>query len=417
MNHSNEIRTLISTALLLVAGSTFSATIGSVASGWIDLDGGVSFFKTPEELCGPGNVLYEADWEITCSGSKNSGAYGVLAYACPPQYLPKGYPKYNWELPHLGASSGFGVAENGYVYLGEGPGDATACYNNTTAQLQLTLAGFSELRPANTGGVSTAEITAKVTSGGQPKPGIVVGFGVTVLPRTGGHAHGDGGTLQRPRGSLSKTSAVTDANGEIRLTFTAPAPAGNHVVTANCAPAGCSNEAKHQITVRVPGLVAIPADTQTPARYVLVGQLAQHPNSHNLTAAALGMLSDIVDTFRSLGWGQVGINDASLEWGGMFDIEGRWLQSYINNRGQSVTGGHAEHRNGEQVDISFNRPVGVPATMRRRAYDEVCTNNRTALSPDILWHQTDGYAPHFHIYLTGRGGNSPTGQNNQCTTK
>lgn len=297
-------------------------------------------------------------------------------------------------------------------------GGANACYRSgQLPQLQITLTGQTETRPAGTGGIATVEITAKVTSGGQPKPGIAVGFSVAVQAQTGGHAHGDGGTLPRPKGNLDKTSGITDTNGEIKLRFTAPAPSGIHVVTAKCAPAGCASEATHQVTVRVPDLMPIPADSQTPARYVLVGQLPQHPSSHFVTQAGWGVLNQLIRTFARLGWGQVGINDASLQWGGMFDIEGKWLERYMNNRGKWVTGGHAEHRNGEQVDISFARPASVSMALRKKAFDEVCTNDRTPLSPDILWHQTDGYAPHFHIYLTGKAGAPAAGQNNQCTKK
>ena len=101
----------------------------------------------------------------------------------------------------------------------------------------------------------------------------------------------------------------------------------------------------------------------------------------------------------------------------MFDIEGKWLKPYMNNKGKWVTGGHAEHRNGEQVDISFARPASVSMQLRKNAYDEVCTNARAPLSPDILWHENDGYAPHFHIYLTGKAGAPAAGKNSQCTKK
>ena len=260
---------------------------------------------------------------------------------------------------------------------------------------------------------ATLDVIARVTTNGQPKAGVSVNFGVSVEPQTGGHEHHD---VNRPKGSLSAVQGTTDANGEVKLTFTAPEVAGIHTVKATCAT--CSNSpAVKEIKVKVPDLIQIPADTQTPPRYVLVGQRSEHRKSHFVTEAGLDVLNQVIRAFARLGWGQVGINDASLEWGGMFDIEGKWLKPYMNNKGKWVTGGHAEHRNGEQVDISFARPASVSMQLRKKAYREVCNNNRTSLSPDILWHENDGYAPHFHIYLTGKAGAPAAGKNNQCTEK
>lgn len=299
------------------------------------------------------------------------------------------------------------------IYV-EGVGNAVPtvrCFEPLSSTISLS--GKSELRPAGTGGNSTIEVTAKVMQGGTPKIGEAVSFSGDVTPNSGGHEDHD---VNRPRGRLGGAQGTTDANGEVKLTFTAPEVAGIHTVNATCA--SCSNTpATKEIQVKVPDLIHIPADSQTPPRYIFVGQTSKHPKSHFVSNDSWETLKLVIDTFLALGWGQVGINDASLEWGGMFDIEGKWLQKYLNSNGKWVTGGHAEHRNGEQVDISFARPASVSMALRKKAFDEVCTNDRTPLSPDILWHQTDGYAPHFHIYLTGKAGAPAVGQNNQCTKK
>jgi hypothetical protein len=276
----------------------------------------------------------------------------------------------------------------------------------------ITLTGLAETRPAGTGGTSTVTVTAKVTSGGLPKAGITVGLGVAVQPRTGGHAHGDLGSLMRPNGKLSINSGVTDANGEIKFKFTAPEPAGLHAIVADCSAAGCAEQATHVVTVKVPDLIHIPPDyAYTPTRYTLVGnvgdagnnyQTFNHLDTHFVSRQSLGHFVDLVDLFARLGWGQIGVNDASLQWGGMFDIEGKWLEPVLRSNGRSTNGGHAEHRDGQQVDISFVRPAAVSNTLRRRVFDEVCSNNNAILPSTILWHQNDGYPPHFHIYLTGQ---------------
>ena len=259
-------------------------------------------------------------------------------------------------------------------------------------------------------GKSTFELIARVTENGNPKAGVTVGFGVGVEGFTGGHAHGDLGSIPRPKGKLSKPSDVTDGNGEIKLTFFADEPAGLHAVVADCTPAGCTNKATHVVKVKVPDLIHIPPDTETPPRYTLVGNVGdasngyktfQHNITHYLTEQSWSNLKTLISTFIDLGWGQIGINDASLEWGGLFDIEGKWTTS----------GGHAEHRDGKQVDISFVRPLSVSSDKRQKVFDEVCASKGAAL-PVVLWHQNDGYAPHFHIYLTGQ---SVTGAKKQCS--
>jgi hypothetical protein len=303
-------------------------------------------------------------------------------------------------------------------------GTVTQACHNTALILSLTPAPNQKdprpLKAEGKDGKSTLELIAKVTENGSPKAGVTVGFGVASEPFSGGHVHGDLGSIPRPKGTLSKTSGITDANGEIKLTFIADEPAGLHAVVADCAPAGCTNTATHVVKVKVPDLIHIPPDFgNAPARYVLIGnyktpenpaQQINHNDTHFLTERSWANLDDLINTFIRLGWGQVGINDASLEWGGMFDIEGRWLDPVLRPNGKFTTGGHAEHRDGQQVDISFVRPASASEALRKKVYDEACSAKEAEL-PRILWHKNDGYAPHFHIYLTGKG---VTGAKKQC---
>jgi RHS repeat-associated protein len=121
---STPVALLISLCLFFFVTSARADQTGSVAGGWIDIGSGTTFFGTPEALCGPGIVSYEAGDQVTCCGpgtvSCDWHKYGVLAYACRPGYLPNGYLSETWEMAHLGAASGYGVAENGVVYLGVG---------------------------------------------------------------------------------------------------------------------------------------------------------------------------------------------------------------------------------------------------------------------------------------------------------
>ena len=253
--------------------------------------------------------------------------------------------------------------------------------------LQLALTGPTETRPTGTGGVSKAVLIAKVTSGGTPKPGVALSFSVEVTSNSGGHDHDD---PSRPKGTLSGTQETTDANGEARVTFTAPQVAGKQTIKAICST--CTNKsASSEIQVKVPNLVEILPDTANPATYTLVGATGNHKSNHWFATSAGGVLQKVVDTMFKTGWGAVGVNDGSLAWGGLFDIKGGWTPS------------HHEHRTGTEVDLSVTNPRNVSDQQKKKTHAELCKVNNTAFSIQTLWHQDDGYPEHFHVYLDGTG--------------
>ena len=223
------------------------------------------------------------------------------------------------------------------------------------ANLSITLLGMAETRPEKTNGSSTTELTAKVASNGQSKSGVAVAFSVEVVDKSGGHDHSD---TNRPKGKLSATGGVTDANGEAKVVFQAPQIAGKYVVTASCN--GCTAPATRDILVRVPDLVNIFTlpfrDSQW--AYPGIGQTGEHLDQHYLTVAAATRMLDISRKFQKI-WPaapKLTLNDASLVWGGKFDIAGSWER---NPRA------HAEHRIGDNIDIRANTALGaVPANIR-----------------------------------------------------
>lgn len=264
--------------------------------------------------------------------------------------------------------------------------------------LQVALTLPTETRPASTGGVSIAALVAKVTLGGAPKPGVVLGFSVDVTSNSGGHDH----DINRPKGTLSATQGTTDANGEVKLTFQAPEAAGTHTFKANCA--SCSNSpATKEIQVKVPNLVEMLPDTAKPATYTLVGATGNHKSNHWFTTSAGGVLQKVADAMFKTGWGAVGVNDGSLMWGGLFDIKGGWTPS------------HHEHRVGSEVDLSVTNPRNVTDEQKKKTYAELCKKDNTAFSIQTLWHQDDGYPEHFHMYLDGTGLDSQAKGGPCCT--
>jgi hypothetical protein len=140
-------------------------------------------------------------------------------------------------------------------------------------------------------------------------------------------------------------------------------------------------------------LVELSADSATPARYKLIGSTGKHAANHYFTETASNALQRMLSVFSKFGWGVVGVNDSSLIWGGRFDIAGAW------------GGSHQEHRNGQEVDISFYNPGGILPAARQKVYDDLLAAQGVA-TPEVLWHLQDnpgtGSKAHFHVYLLGQ---------------
>ena len=222
---------------------------------------------------------------------------------------------------------------------------------------------------------------------------MAVSFSVEVTPNSGGHEHHD---ANRPKGSLSGTQGITDANGEVRLTFTAPEVAGIHTIKANCS--NCSNSpATKEIQVKVPELLPIspnpPQNADGSYVYALTsvdkihaGNGRYHKNQYWLTEQALQNLSALTESFAAAGWGTVALNDASMYWGGRYDITGNWA------------GSHKGHREGREIDISFTRAKNPISQIRQKVfYKKFCEDKAVEASFSILHHFVT--LPHFHVYL------------------
>ena len=276
-------------------------------------------------------------------------------------------------------------------------GTEAGCGDNAL-QLSLTPAPNQtppNPRPKGTEGKdpksSTHELIAKVTENGNPKAGVAVSFGVEVEANSGGHDHHD---ASRPKGEVKANSLTTDAKGEIKVTFQASQIAGKHVVAAVCS--SCTNTSvTKNVDVKVPDLIPMQADSSVPPRYELAGNTSpvgvKHKGNHYFTASAKAYLLNLIDHYNSFAWQPVAVNDASIIWGGWFDIYSNWA------------GSHAEHRIGEEVDLGFL--VGTNASKIKRGYDEVCKDKKVEIPSTILWHDipkpAGKYDPHFHVRLSG----------------
>lgn len=280
-------------------------------------------------------------------------------------------------------------------------GDGTlVCYGSTPGQtLTLTSAPNQnppDPRPAGTGGKSTHELIAKVTENGNPKAGVDVTFKVDVVPMTGGHGHHDS---SRPKGSVP-ASGVSNADGEIKLIFQASIVAGSHNITATCD--SCSNKtAVKKVDVLVPDLQPVSANPPRLSDGTYVYALTAHDPTHvgtsggrqrgeyYLTSGANDNLRELMYAFVKQGWGTVALNDASLNWGGIYDINNNWHPP------------HSTHRLGEDIDISFTRAGNLISKKKQKDfYKRFCEEKSVSVPFRILHHYQK--IPHFHVYLMGQ---------------
>lgn len=266
--------------------------------------------------------------------------------------------------------------------------------SNSGLTLSLTpVPNQTNPRPAGTGGKSTLDLIARVTEGSTPKTGVAVNFKAEVVPMTGGHGHHD---VSRPKGSVI-ASGVTNASGEIKLTFQASEVAGSHNITATCD--SCSNKTvDKKVDVLVPDLQPVsanpPRNPDGTYLYSLTAVDATHVGTsggrqrgeYYLTQAANQNLRGLIEQFADEGWGTVALNDASLNWGGVYDIFNTWQPP------------HSEHRLGEEIDISFSR-AGNPISQSKQNefYKKFCEDKKIQVPFSILHHYLKG--PHFHVRL------------------
>ncbi len=236
-------------------------------------------------------------------------------------------------------------------------------------------------------GKVTKTLRAKVYNNNQPVPNVNVKLEVTVEANSGGHQH----NVNRPKGIVNPAEGNTGADGSGHaFTFTAPAPAGDHRITASCTNSGitCTQEGPDRIWVGVKDLYQLQGSTA----YELIQPNADvyHPGNNYLTTNASIVLQGIASEWRSLykPFGPVlHLNDASLKRGGYFDIQ------YLWNRGE-----HAEHRRGTVIDIRANN---LPGAIPRGDFKDFELVARKYGAVARL-HKQNSDKQHYHARLFGR---------------
>jgi len=215
--------------------------------------------------------------------------------------------------------------------------------NNGSGAYTVTLSNVTDTSPG-----STLPLIATVTdSTGAPAPGITVALAVSALNGSGGHQHGDDtdpdrtGLLNGVRQSVTATT-LTDANGSYAFTYSSPNVSGTYKISASCVELACQQAAPQNVNVKVNDLVPMP----TSSSYVLVGggSAFPHPDNHYLTKQALLKARELALQWRQMfpSLPVLAYNDASLVWGGTFDLDKDWIPP------------HAEHAAGVVIDVRAN---------------------------------------------------------------
>jgi hypothetical protein len=275
---------------------------------------------------------------------------------------------------------------------------------------------------------STAEITVRVTSvqTSQPKQGAVVRFHIDVGISSGGHDHGEENG-RRPRGTISSDNCVAESGGApdtydcttgplgyAGFTFNAPDVSGSQTITATCISTACSGSRTSNIDVKVEGLEPIPDSqfytlTEPDGRggIKVIGDNGNHLGNHYLTPEAASTLWRLAATYyfkyrQDSSVPLLHLNDASLVWGGKFDIKGNWV------------GDHKGHKRGTVIDIRANAlPTAIP---ENRFTDFEKLTRATKLADGVTsaiaqLHCSTGFDPatncvgdnnrHYHVILLG----------------
>lgn len=191
----------------------------------------------------------------------------------------------------------------------------------------------SEVWPKGAGNDDKTTATIMVTATNPPPEGCTINFKVEPVENSGGHSHHDDSrrkgtvtppTLTIPAGSLEPVYALyssSDISGQEKI-----------IVEVN----GSKADEK-MIEVKVPDLM--PLDSLSWYNLTGADAISSHPANHygtNSTKVAVyNMASDYWNEIRT----RLGINDMSLEWGGLFDVNENWSSP------------HSLHRTGESVDI------------------------------------------------------------------
>jgi hypothetical protein len=255
--------------------------------------------------------------------------------------------------------------------------------------------GLAELEPHK----SAPRLRATVyDESGQKVPEVQVELIVEAIENSGGHQHHAG----RPNGVLRSFSGVPgkpssgeivygqtltiadDRNGSFSFSFAAPAPAGDHKVTARCIGRHvCTQSGPGTILVGYKDLVPIPpSDTL----WSFVGNAGSHTDRFNLEGVAFAKLFQIAQRYRQKfpEAPMIGLNDAALPRGGLFDYKDTWARP------------HKCHSRGYGVDVRNNTDQGTTIPRKHwKEFEKIAVTFGADARMEFLGQANQ----HYHLYL------------------
>jgi hypothetical protein len=198
------------------------------------------------------------------------------------------------------------------------------------SQLSLSLSN-QQVYPAGTSGNSETTVSVQLTtSGGSPLPGKEINFSANPKEFSGGHNHSG----NRLSGEFDFSSCTTDVNGICSVNYMASELGGVESIIGTLSENSGVSDSK-DLTVGVPSLIELANGSPF---YRLTGETNAHLHNHFLASEAFGIFSVVSDFYDEFS-ATLGLNDMSLQLGGLFDILGQW------------TSPHSLHREGRSVDI------------------------------------------------------------------
>jgi len=399
------IRDIIVFVALVQTCLVAKSDAGSPLQGWINFYEGSAFYSNINAACPTGKI--EQDWYGSglhaCRDLPPTAADAIgWGWVCPKQSSYTEFAQYFSCNPNLNGSL-YATCQDGTVMVGLAEGHpygsgnpdvpARSCPSSVVDSWKLSLGGPTTTFPKNDKGNNEITLTAHLTRNGQAAPSVSLDLSLSVLSNSGGHEHHD---TNRPKGTLNVTRVTTDANGDAKFIFIPSELAGIHTVTASCN--SCPNQVTNMdIQVKVPDLLPIspnpPKNADGSYVYALTsvdkthqGNGRYHHNQYYLTDLSGINLLILLGSFAEEGWGTVALNDASLMWGGRYDIAANWSAP------------HAGHREGREIDISFARAQNpVSPSKQNDFYDKFCINKKVNIPFSLLHHYV--LNPHFHVYL------------------
>lgn len=207
-----------------------------------------------------------------------------------------------------------------------------------------------EVRPTGAGTPNITTVIVKVTDvRGDPVPNAEVTLEAEAVQNSGGHQHNS----DRPpvdNTVFNPPTGTTDANGEFRSRYTASAFGGKEIIIAKSEECP-GEEGRATLTVKVPGLVELYSGASY--YYELKEPTSSHPSPYWVADDVRLVIALIADLYHYNlpNNPNLVITDASLEWGGGFDIGGHWEDCITPRRLGGDGHGHQTHREGRDIDV------------------------------------------------------------------